>query len=125
MNSDDVRREEAARPRDGSLPQGSGVRSSRPDPASRSSEFAASVFRSMMAIPEPFTREYVCGFVVELLRVRESILIDKCRRAIQAERNYQAVLHNRVGSKYGRERRNREIEEASRLREQTAREVEL
>lgn len=125
MNSDDVRREEAAQPRDGALPQGSDAVSLRPDPALPPREFAERVVGYLREMPEPFTRDQVARFVGELIRLRESALIDRCRRAIQAERNYQNVLNARVGSKYGADRRNRELDAASRRREQTAQEIEL
>lgn len=131
MSSDDVRREEAARPRDGSLPQGPGALSLRPDPVpgeartTSTEDFVIRVGVAISSLPALATRAQVTDLVRSLIRVREGELVQKCRRAIQAERNYQAVLHNRVGSKYGRERRDREIEHAMRLREQTAKEIEL
>ncbi len=52
-------------------------------------------------------------------------LLEKCRRALRAERAYQDALHARVGSRYGAERRDRELAAARSLRDRTAKELGL
>lgn len=49
----------------------------------------------------------------------------RARRALQAERDYQTALHERAGSRYGAERRQRAIDAAVRRRDQTAKELGL
>ncbi len=132
MNSDDVRREEAAQPRDGALPQGSGEVASRPDPASRgplSPHFADRLLSALdpliETLPEGESQVRWRRLIRELISVREENLRHACRRAIQAEREYQAALHERAGSRYGVERRQRAIDVAARRRDDAAREIEL
>ncbi len=52
-------------------------------------------------------------------------VLEKCRAAIRAERAYQECLHRRVGSKYGAERRERELDVARALRDRAAKELGL
>ena len=65
------------------------------------------------------------GNVLDLVRQREAKLLERCRAAISAERDYQDAVHRRVGSRYGAERRDREIEAARARRDRTAKEVGL
>ena len=132
MNSDDVRREEAAQLRDGALPQGPGVLSLRPGPAPRppSSElFADRVLGALepllQTLAEGEARDRWTRLIRELISVREENFRRACRRAIQAERDYQVALNTRAGSRYGAERRQRAIDVADRRRAETAREIDL
>lgn len=127
MTPDDVRREEAAKPRDGSPPQGPGVHSSRPDPASPS--FAERLIGALGplldTVPDLEERSRWRRLIRELISVREENRRRACQRAIQAERDYQAALNERAGSRYGAERRQRAIDVAARRRDDAAREIDL
>lgn len=52
-------------------------------------------------------------------------LLEKCRRALRAERAYHDALHARVTSRYGAARRDREVAAARSMRDQTAKELGL
>lgn len=63
--------------------------------------------------------------ILDLFRQREETIVDRCRAAINAERNYQSALHERVGSRYSAERHARSLAWAREQRERTAQEVGL
>lgn len=56
---------------------------------------------------------------------RERKILAKCRAALQAERDYQYANTQRVKSKYGAQRRDREVESARARRDALARELGL
>lgn len=62
---------------------------------------------------------------IRKLRAERDELLEKCRRALRAEQTYQIVLHGRVTSRYGAERRDREISAARSVRDRTAKELGL
>lgn len=78
-----------------------------------------------------FIREHERGCVFALrdelgtLRAERDELLEKCRRALRAERAYREVLHARVGSRYGAERRDRELAAARAIRDRAAAELGL
>lgn len=52
-------------------------------------------------------------------------LLEKCRRALRAEQAYQDAIHARVGSRYGAQRRDREVAAARAIRDRAAKELGL
>lgn len=67
----------------------------------------------------------VAADVLDLFRQRQETILDQCRAAIRAEQDYQSAIHERVGSRYGAERRERFVEYARKRRDETARELGL
>lgn len=63
--------------------------------------------------------------IIDLVRKRDAQIRDRLRAAIRAERDYQDAVHRRVGSRYGAERRDRELDAARARRDRTAKEVGL
>lgn len=86
-------------------------------------EFDEFIFDVDAAIGGP--RERALERVLDLVRRRDAQMRDRLRAAIRAERDYQEAVHRRVGSRYGAERRDRELEAARARRDRTAKEVGL
>lgn len=63
--------------------------------------------------------------IIDLVRRRDAQMRDRLRAALRAERDYQDAVHRRVGSRYGAERRDRELEAARARRDQSAKAVGL
>lgn len=58
-------------------------------------------------------------------RRREETILDQCRAVINAEIDYRAALHAKVGSKYGADRYGRNLEAARARRDRAAKELGL
>lgn len=94
-------------------------------PAGPPIPFAERVARRLAEVLESDRPAAGVELVRQAIAVREEVLLRQYRRAIQAERDYQAALHERAGSKYGAERRQRAIDVAARRRDQAEKELGL
>lgn len=65
----------------------------------------------------------IAGDVLDLFRQREETILEQCRAVINAEIDYRAALHAKVGSKYGADRYGRNLEAARARRDRAAKEL--